>query len=282
MKTPASRGFTLVEVLVVMVIMGIVVTSIYSLYESTQRTASTEERVVEVQQNLRVAMDQLARDIRMAGFLIPTDLTPVAQAPVSPLPGTPLELRTASATGYVARVSGAASFANSDQADFTVADSGMVDIFESGLDGHYVRVIRPPDRSQPADKVFQIVSKHRGTRRLTLKASSSVTADYVPGDLIVRTEKDALHPMTISYTLDQDTRILRRKVNDNADEVASDILTCTLSYIMKDGTELDTTVLPESLGEIRAIRVTLGGSASNPGGEEKLRTLTSVIPVKNP
>jgi len=61
-------GFSLVELLVVMVIMGLVMTSIYGLYLHNLKTANTSEEVVDVQQNLRIAYDMMARDIRMAGF----------------------------------------------------------------------------------------------------------------------------------------------------------------------------------------------------------------------
>src|SRR5574341_1873842 len=66
-------GFTLIEVLIVAAMLGIVMGAIYSLYVTHQRTAYTQEEEVDVQQNLRIAMDSISRDIRMSGFLIPKD-----------------------------------------------------------------------------------------------------------------------------------------------------------------------------------------------------------------
>ena len=61
-------GFTLVELLIAMVIGGVIITAVYSTYLAQQRTYTEQEQVVEMQQNIRAAMDRLTRDIRTAGF----------------------------------------------------------------------------------------------------------------------------------------------------------------------------------------------------------------------
>lgn len=63
-----SSGFTLVEVLVSMAIVGIVLGAIYSLFISQSRTASVQEQVVTMQQNLRAAIYFMEREVRMAGY----------------------------------------------------------------------------------------------------------------------------------------------------------------------------------------------------------------------
>lgn len=63
-----KRGFTLVELLVAMGISGIVMTGIYTLYYSQQRSYAAQEQVAAMQQNLRAAMYVMEREIRMAGY----------------------------------------------------------------------------------------------------------------------------------------------------------------------------------------------------------------------
>lgn len=63
------NGFTLIEVLIVTFMIGLVTASVYSLYNTSQRSSYAQEEVVDVQQNLRIAMDSISRDIRHAGFL---------------------------------------------------------------------------------------------------------------------------------------------------------------------------------------------------------------------
>jgi prepilin-type N-terminal cleavage/methylation domain-containing protein len=65
-----DQGVTLIELLIVMVIAAILVAGIYSLFITQQRSYYVQDQVSGVQQDARVALDIMARDIRMAGFLI--------------------------------------------------------------------------------------------------------------------------------------------------------------------------------------------------------------------
>ena len=55
------------EVLIAMVIAGIVMAAIYSVYYSQQKSYVAQEQIAAMQQNLRVAMYRMEREIRMAG-----------------------------------------------------------------------------------------------------------------------------------------------------------------------------------------------------------------------
>lgn len=63
-----EQGFTLVELLVAMAMVGIVVAASYSTYKSQQDSYVAQEQVAEMQQNLRASLYQMAKAIRMAGF----------------------------------------------------------------------------------------------------------------------------------------------------------------------------------------------------------------------
>lgn len=63
-----KKGITLVELVVGLVICGMVVAGIYRLFVSQTRAYAVQDQVVEVQQNIRIAMEILLRDLRMAGF----------------------------------------------------------------------------------------------------------------------------------------------------------------------------------------------------------------------
>lgn len=62
-----EKGLTLIELLVAVALSGIVISAIYSVYISQQRSYNIQEQMAEMQQNVRVAMDTMVRDIRMAG-----------------------------------------------------------------------------------------------------------------------------------------------------------------------------------------------------------------------
>lgn len=62
------RGVSLIEVLVGLLLASIVALALYELLASQQRTYSLQDDVSEMQQNLRVAIERISRDLTMAGF----------------------------------------------------------------------------------------------------------------------------------------------------------------------------------------------------------------------
>jgi len=63
-----KTGFTIIELLVALSISSILVAAAYRTFGSQQKVYHVQSEVMEMQQGVRVAMDILARDIRMAGF----------------------------------------------------------------------------------------------------------------------------------------------------------------------------------------------------------------------
>jgi len=71
MKNPirlSTRGVSLIELLVGLVIAGMVLGGIYRLFIAQGKVYTVQDQVVEVQQNIRTAMEALLKDIRMAGY----------------------------------------------------------------------------------------------------------------------------------------------------------------------------------------------------------------------
>ena len=67
-KTAHMAGFTLVEFMIAMVISGLIMAAVYSAYIVQQRTATAQDEVTVMQQNIRSAMVILCRDLRMVGY----------------------------------------------------------------------------------------------------------------------------------------------------------------------------------------------------------------------
>lgn len=63
-----KTGFTLVELMVAMAISGVVLASIYKVYSWQLKTYTTQQQMVEMQQNMRAVLYLMERDIRMAGY----------------------------------------------------------------------------------------------------------------------------------------------------------------------------------------------------------------------
>jgi type IV pilus assembly protein PilW len=63
-----NRGFTLVELMMVLVLSAIVGAFIYRNYVSLTVSYDLQEQLLELQQNLRLGMTRVTREIRMAGY----------------------------------------------------------------------------------------------------------------------------------------------------------------------------------------------------------------------
>ncbi len=63
-----TKGVTLIELLIVLVMSAFVIAGIYRLFIAQTRAYTVQDQVVEVQQSIRSAMEILLRDLRMAGF----------------------------------------------------------------------------------------------------------------------------------------------------------------------------------------------------------------------
>jgi prepilin-type N-terminal cleavage/methylation domain-containing protein len=313
------RGFTMIELMVVLTILSIVMMAIYSVYRTHQRTAYTQDEVVEVQQNLRLGMGSITRDVRMAGFLIPYSTTPAPTPVISaivnnnagiaqPLPAPDnvnsdaVTITTASATDTVARIAQPPAGAK-----LYVDDPIAVDTFTIG---DVVTIIRPGNRFQPAGAgIYSIGAKSKADPSITLAPSPS--GIVIAGDLIVKTGTGGIgnYPNTITYCLGPSTlpapngcgngvttcpvgqlclmRIFNLGQADmDSQPIAQNMAGLQISYLLDDGTEAPiNTAIPADLSTIRAVRVTLIGqtitTAKLSDNSSKQRRLESIIMMRN-
>ena len=63
-----AKGVTLIELLIALLISAIIIAGIYRTFIHQQKTYATQEQVADMQQNVRVAINRMMREIRMAGF----------------------------------------------------------------------------------------------------------------------------------------------------------------------------------------------------------------------
>lgn len=175
-----ESGFSLVEVLVVVVIMGLVMTSVFSLYLSQQRTANTSDEVIDVQQNLRIAYDMMSRDIRMAGF--------AHSRPVSFAGGGRLAIRTPSPFNRYARMEGV--YADNSGAPGDVHTDSLNDATK-----YFVKVPYEQAQAIRGGNIFRVISPQNSSSYVGTDVSLEVWKDpYCEG-------VDCYLPVEMSGTL---------------------------------------------------------------------------------
>ena len=63
-----TKGLSLIELLVALGVSSILMAGLYRTYIGQQRAYTVEDQVVDMQQNVRVSVGQMMREVRMAGY----------------------------------------------------------------------------------------------------------------------------------------------------------------------------------------------------------------------
>jgi type IV pilus assembly protein PilW len=63
-----NDGLTLIELLIALAVSAFVMAGLYRTSIGQQKTYTVQDQVVDVQQNVRAALDRMTREIRMAGY----------------------------------------------------------------------------------------------------------------------------------------------------------------------------------------------------------------------
>lgn len=296
-RLATEQGLTLLELMIVCGMVVVAIGAMHSLYLTNQRTTAAQDEVAEVQQNLRIAMDAVSRDIKTSGLLITANSSPVASVnTISALTGTDnLILRTASIEGIYARICADQTGASSP---FVVDSADTAASFNSGGSGvgDQVRIIRPVGKAEPTEgTLFRVSSKNTETPSLTLtfeSGNSASSTEFMRGDIIAKT--GSTYPNTIAYcvgpasggcgatvtTCPAGQSCLIRVENDVPTVIASNIDDFELSYFLEDDTEVD---VPSDTSTIRAIRISIMGRSANDvsGSVAKEREITSIVRLRN-
>lgn len=306
----SQDGFGLIELLVVLAIMGLVVASIQGLYFAHQRSATTETEAVDVQQNLRIAMDQMMRDISMAGFMV-SGVNPVATVTdgASGAPDT-VTLNTGSQAIVAATVNNAATtvtLAVGNFLDVSVMVFGTsVGGFEAAVDENVSQVRIVNYRGEPLGTGVRftviLVRPATGTCGsvaapcMRLRAEVAGSGTLQRGDTIVKTSVTGgaeAFPQQVTYSVAAcpaplaGNCLMRATVpvpTGGATVVATNVTNLQFSYLLPGTMELAAPAAADMMS-IRAIRVTLSGrlvdTAAVAGGNLKTRTLSSIFAIRN-
>ena len=70
----AIKGFTYIEVMIALGMLGIVTTAVFKVYINQHENYITQDDITTIQQNARASIDEISRNVRMAGYDLPDGL----------------------------------------------------------------------------------------------------------------------------------------------------------------------------------------------------------------
>lgn len=287
-RVDKQHGFTLIELMVVVAIFFFVIAAIYDAFLSQQKASVIQAQVSDMQQNGRLAMDFLSKEIRMAGFGMPAiavngfanAITPAidnnATTGNNVLIGTD---QITIVTGY-RQISTLANAATKGATTITL--SGNANSFNNN-NNQYVCI----DAILSGDNY--VVS---GVGANTLTLSSSLTRNYNQSAPVFLVE-------AITYSVNNAMFLTRdENAGGGAKTLVPNIEDLQFAYQLNDGTWSNAPAVP---GNIRAVRINVLARTSRkdplwktgirPAIEDhagatvtdgyRRRLLTSVVDVRN-
>lgn len=282
MKTRRTSGFTLIELMIALVILGIATTAIFTTFMSQHKAYVVQNSVAEMQQNLRGGMQFLEMDARNAGYGLPPSAAIkipsllLGGGTISMVSG--LGISDGGATGsdnlYIISLSATATqIADSmpnvsaeikvvDPAGFQV---GMIAIIFDATNADVFQVTQVQASNHIQHNPTGIFGMENKNFSTAYGEGSSVALINYSG-YYIDTTTDAAHP-----------KLMRNVPGDNvliSEIVADDIEDLQIRLVLADGTELNGDgITPATLALVRQLRIYLAArtSASDPQWNEPPR-----------
>jgi len=285
-----SKGVTLIELLIALVISSILIAGIYRTFIHQQKTYATQEQVADMQQNVRVAINRMIREIRMVGFggknentkgdndIITAFVTVNGFAniinPVNDTIVDGINHDQITVIGAFRQIGILAAAANAGDNTININYIGNTK-FDTDkkkymcINGRYNYEVDP---TKPPITLAKTAANPPGT----------LNESHVAGELVFLVE-------AITYGLEKDpngTPVLFRDSNTGGgnQDVAEYVEDLQFRYVLADNTEVD---LPGNPKDVRGVRITIQARTrlSDPqlkeGGGFRRRTLNTYIDLRN-
>ncbi|MCK5126219.1 MAG: hypothetical protein KAR42_08175 [candidate division Zixibacteria bacterium] len=262
-KIKSTAGMTMVELLIALLLTGIISAAMFKIYINQHQAWIQQGNVIEMQQNARAAMDELSRQLRMAGYGIPPSLQPF-QAYNGDPDSIMIQYRGNDNVATLAAAS---------------VPSGSIDLTGSDL-SHYCSSQEMYIFNPVTETGEYFIASSVDSASQKILHSAPLSAAYPAGSqvmevarILYRLDKsDSAHPM-----------LTVRFGNGSANDYAEDISDLQMNYKLKNGVVVDEPVL---IGDVRQIAITLTARSSTVdpdinGGQYRSRVLHSRVYMRN-
>jgi prepilin-type N-terminal cleavage/methylation domain-containing protein len=285
-----AKGFSLVEMIIVMAILSIVMMAAMSLFIPAKRASVVQTDLADVQGNLRLALNRMTKDFRTAGFLTTGDAisgyTLSAGDPTVSDPTDSLVINTLTISGCYGRIETPPTN-TSAPFQFVLHDALQVDSFNIG---NFVAIVQPVEGTVINNKIYKVELKDRTARTLTLEntdgsavASSEWTAfsGTITGNVILVAPTDVVADInrTITYShADTDS-------DGTADALTRQIDAGNTQFLARNVSALQFVVEEDVDGDPHKVTIEINGQTVASGhdivGSQKTKSMRTVVSLRN-
>ncbi len=278
------RGFSLVEIIIVMLIMSVVTMAVMSLVVPTQRSSVIQSDLSTIQGGMQVALERMSKDFRNAGFLFdgpavtryPNDTTIPVDASISPL-----VINTRAVSGIFGRIDTVPgdpslpfkliypdqirNFPVGSYAAVVEPVNGIL-LGDDSIPGNVYRVIGSAIAGDGSGKVK--LGKHNGTADLDsispfAGAASGLVLLRVPTAAVTSVVDDATAAAALNRTITYSH--IDTDGDGNPDTLTRQVDAGPVSHMARGISELTFTVGEDGDGDVNKVTIDLVGEAEAVG-----------------
>ncbi len=240
-----TRGTSFLEVMIALFIMGVITTAIFNVYLTQQNTYMTQDDITTIQQNGRASIDELSRQIRMAGHALPLGIKAIEAANTNPDTIT-ITYREDECETYL-----------SDPMPQPSAELKCGSDISCFYDGQWVFIFEPDSGGGEWFEITEVQAAAKHIQHNTMVLSKKYAADAV---LLSMTKVK----FYLDNTTDPDRPKLMLLLPGQPPQVfAEDIEDLQFRYRMKNGMVLDEPVVTDDIREV-LISLTARSRGSDP------------------
>jgi hypothetical protein len=241
------KGITLIEILVALFVTGVISAAMFRIYLNQHHAWLIQDSVIEMQQNARASIDELTRQLRMAGYELPTGLAAIGGFNTNP------------DTIFV-------NYRMEDGCDAPIEHAMPQPSAELRCDGHYVGCFYDGQQAYIFDPFveqgeFFIITHVQEAAYHIQHNITTLSKCYPQGSIIIPVDRvkfyidqsDTLHP-----------KLMIQVGAAPAQVYAEDIVDLQFTYTLKNGSVSDVPTIPK---DVRGISVRVTARTPNPDVE---------------
>lgn len=269
-----AEGYTLVELLIVMAIVGMVAAAIFGVYQVSQDIYTRATALEDAQLGARAGLDRMASELRLIGsfWVGASGATSAIITETSPPSPSPTRITFMANVDDSSVINGAEATPNPTATGTSVplslsatatADAFKVYVANPDVNNDYIYIANGGRR-----EVKRITAINGSTLTLAPPPETPLSSAYPAGSLVRDVKR-------ITYTRDAvANRLTRSQGGSGADPVVDNVVGLTFTYFDAVGGALGTNPTASAIREIQMSLTTQGADGSR-------RTMTSRVKPRN-